>query len=99
MRRPDLFAFATCLLCVVPGLSAARSAQTPPLLSQAQPPPPQTPPPCPTALRGAARGAAGGAVFGAIGGNAGKGAAIGAAVGGVGRAVRNGSARASGQCY
>jgi hypothetical protein len=38
-------------------------------------------------------------MFGAIAGDAGKGAAIGAAVGGVGRAARNGSARASGQCY
>ncbi len=91
MPRLAISAFAACLLCAVPALAIAEYAQAPP--------PPQSPPPCPTALRGAARGAAGGAMFGAIAGDAGKGAAIGAAVGGVGRAVRNGSARASGQCY
>ena len=90
-----LCARVAVVLCAVSALAVAQSAPPPP-----PPPPPQAaPPPCRSAVRGAARGAAGGAMFGAIAGDAGKGAAIGAAVGGVGRAARNGSARASGQCY
>jgi len=96
MSRFALCARVAVVLCAVSALAVAQSVQPPP------PPPPSQaapPPPCRSAVRGAARGAAGGAMFGAIAGDAGKGAAIGAAVGGVGRAARNGSARASGQCY